>query len=328
MICNLTLILALMLAHAWPAIAEELQTVEVAPVTDELERWVPALSVSMGMMMQRGHLDFETSDIIGPAFDAPDFDDPFAPAEIRPAASGKDLMFAPIAHLSLELMTPGLSYVPFVPDVAIPGRPRIFAHGDVAASFAQKYDLAREGKIEDFVFPSLFDANENQILGQGSRGQVKLGTLVWSAGAGIAFTIDVFERRIRIKPSFEWMREKIKVSGDVRRLVRDEPSGTVGSPPRPAFGTLDSFRQIIFQESETKTFHGIGPGLEIEVESRRAGPILVSTFIGGRIYRVMGDLDIDFQASNEFDETADFHYTNNRWVYLGFVGIRLRLAPE
>ncbi|MBW1885039.1 MAG: hypothetical protein JRJ58_16015, partial [Deltaproteobacteria bacterium] len=224
------------------------------------------------------------------------------------------------------------SYVPFVPDIPSPGRPRFFAHGDVAASFAQKYDLARDGKIEDFVFPSLFDADEIEILGQGSRGRAKVGTLVWSAGAGIAFTLDVFERRIRIKPSFEWMREKIKVSGDVRRLVRDTPSGFRPNGD-PIFGTLDSFRQIILSESKTKVFHGIGPGLEIEVESRRAGPILVSTFIGGRIYRLMGDLDVDVHASNEFDdgtppETADFHYTNNRWVYLGFVGIRVRLAPE
>ena len=309
-------ILLLVLAQGSFSAAEERAKVEIEPARDELERWVPALSVSLGMLLQRGSAASESSDILEP--------DPLpfgtSKPAIRPPASGKNLMFAPIAHASIELMTPGLLYVPFVTDIAIPGRPRLFMHGDVAASFSQKYDHAKEGEVGEFDVPNLANPSETDILGQGSRGQAYVDTLVWSAGGGLALTFDVFDRRIRIKPSVEWIREKIVVIGDVRRLVK-----LVNPLPIPK---LDGFRQIILAGHGTKVLNGIGPGLEIEVDSKRAGPFVVSTFMGARVYRMLGNMDIDVKATSEYDETFEVHYTNARWSYQGFFGIRIRLIPE
>ena len=309
------LVLLLVLAHGSFCAAEERAKVEIDPARDELERWVPALSISLGMLLQRGSADSDSSDILGP--------DPLSvPVQmLRPPASGSNLLFAPVAYASLELMTPGLLYVPFVTDIAIPGRPRLFVHGDVAASFSQKYDLAKEGKVGEFVPPSGIPIpKENEILGQGSRGQAYVDTLVWSAGGGLALTFDVFDRRIRIKPSVEWIREKVVVIGDLRRLVKQ----TNSLPPNK----LDGFRKIILAGHNTKTLNGIGPGLEIEVDSKRAGPFVVSTFMGARAHRMFGNMDIDVKATNQYDETFEVRYKNSRWAYQGFFGIRIRLIPE
>jgi hypothetical protein len=129
---------------------------------------------------------------------------------------------------------------------------------------------------------------------------------------------------VRIKPSFEWLREKIIIEGQVRRLVKDTFGRT------PPFEVSD-FRQIILNAKKTKVFHGIGPGLEIEVDSKRAGVFVVSTFMGTRVHRILGNLDVNQTASDEYpngDEAAFYHYRNRRWVYQAYLGFRVRLVPE
>ena len=314
-------ILALAVANGRPAVAEEATRAAIELTNDEIERWVPALSASLGMMMQRAELEFESSDL-----QLPFFLDPGNQRVVRAPGSGRDLLFAPMARASVELMTPGLLHVPFLPAIAVPGRPRLFVHADAAASFAQKYDLAKNGKIDKMTLP---DRRNNQpvedasnITGQGSRGQAKIDTLVWSAGAGVALSFDIFERRVRIKPSFEWMREKVSVNGATHRAVKKIRITLV----------REDFRFIVLDASKSKVFNGIGAGLEIELESRRTGPFVLSTFMGARVHRFMGNLDIDLEdtKTNEYgnDEWSEFHYTHKRWSYQGFVGIRMRFVPE
>ena len=79
--------------------------------------------------------------------------------------------------------------------------------------------------------------------------------------------------------------------------------------------------------SGSKTFHGVGPGLEIEMDTRRAGPFLLALFVSGQAYKILGDREISFSASNEYGETADWTYENHSWVYRGGVGLRFRFLP-
>ncbi len=315
-------ILLLVLTHGRLSVAQELSEANTAveSATDELERWVPSISISLGMLLQRASVDTETNEIqeLGVPFDP--LTDLFSLTIVEPA-SGQDLVFAPISHLALELMTPALRYVPFVPDIGIPGRPRLFAHGDAALNFSQTYDLARVGKLGEFQVPSGPNYRASDVLGQGLTAQVYVDDVVWSAGGGLAFTFDVFERRVRIKPSFEWIRQTMVVRGEFRRLVQLQRF-----PPALTFE--DDFRQIVLSVAESRVFHGIGPGLEIEVDSNRAGPFVVSTFMGVRVYRILGDLNIDLSTTNEFGETADVHYKHRRVAYQGALGIRVRWAPE
>jgi hypothetical protein len=284
---------------------------EMEPARDELERWVPALSVSLGMLLQRGSADTSTNDVN--VIDAPPSTDPFffLATEVRPPSDGQDLMFTPSAAIALELMTPGVT--------VLPGRPRLFLHGDLDVNFSQTYDLAKDGNPGDFVI-DVPDPGERVVLGQGTVLQAHVADLALSAGLGVALTLDIFERRVRIKPSFEWLREKVILVGELRRLIKN-PIG-----PLPL--ELTDFRQILLNAKKTKVFNGIGGGLEIEVDSKRAGPIVVSTFMGARVHRILGELKVVQVVSNEFNETVFFRYKNRRWDYQAFMGIRIRLVPE
>ena len=110
-------------------------------------------------------------------------------------------------------------------------------HGDVAFAFAPDYNIPMIGDPGPFVISSTVGAGaptEGQILGQGGETTATVGPLLVMAGAGFAFTLDAWDRALRIKPSFEYMREEIEISGVVRRAIRvQEPSPT-----------LDDFRLV------------------------------------------------------------------------------------
>ena len=318
-------ILLLVLTQGRLSVAETQNEANAAvePASDELERWVPSLSISMGMLLQRASGDTSTNEISPEnAGIPPTLTSPFDPTIVKPA-SGQDLVFTPISHLSFELMTPALRSVPFVPEIAVPGRPRLFAHGDAALSFSQQYDLVRVDKPGEFKVPGVSNYRAADILGQGVKAQVYVDDLVWSAGGGLAFTFDVFDRRVRIKASVEWIRQTLVIDADFRRLVQER----VGTPAAPLIFD-DDFRQIILPLAKNKVFHGMGPGLEIEVDSNRAGPFVVSTFLGVRVYRILGDRNINLTTTNEFDETATLNYKHRRVAYQGAMGIRIRWVPE
>ena len=72
------------------------------------------------------------------------------------------------------------------------------------------------------------------MTGQGTRIYAELDPFLLTAGAGIAFTFEVWERTIRVKPSVEYIREELTVTGIVNRAVRLESPGT----------SIDSYRLI------------------------------------------------------------------------------------
>ena len=49
--------------------------------------------------------------------------------------------------------------------------------------------------------------------GIGSETTAEVQPMVIAAGAGIAFSFDLFGRRVRIKPSAEYLREEIDFTG-------------------------------------------------------------------------------------------------------------------
>jgi hypothetical protein len=210
-------------------------------------------------------------------------------------------------------------------------RPRLFVHGDVAAAFAYQRNLAGVGGPGKFTLPSgqlaprgidpaTRDLQEElEIPGQGSRTHMKVGRWVWSGGGGIAFTVEAFHRTFRIKPSFEYLRQELEFNGVVNRAVKLRvPSGVAD---------LRNIRQISLTKFATKSYDGFGPGLELEVDTVRLGPIVPSLFILGRGYYLMGSLSESLTATNEFGESATWTAEPNRWVWRGGIGIRFRWLP-
>jgi len=99
---------------------------------------------------------------------------------------------------------------------------------------------------EDLTMDEL---EELSIVGQGSRSRIQVRRLVWSAGAGTAFSFDVRGRRVRVKPSFEYLRQELDLIGVVHRAVKlKEPFVSVVD--------LKDFRLLSLTFSAVKTQSG------------------------------------------------------------------------
>jgi hypothetical protein len=326
---------------------------------DETERWVPAFSIYSGVLVQGAKGSIDTSRLMGVEEHGADCWPPLLKADgtlpkrtpvdtdhckrqVRPTAivdlktqedpippvefvttQGDDLMVTPFVAGSLELMTPGLT--------SVPGRPRLFVHGDAAVSFAPTRDVAKEGLPEEFELdPSANVASERLIRGQGSTTTAELKPLLISAGAGVAFTIGTGERRLRIKPSVEYLREEIEVTGVVRRVVTTH---TDPAPDPEEFRNYpcterSGFRCIELSGGKKKVFHGVGPGLEIEWDAARAGPFVLAVYLAGQAYAFLGDLEVEFEDRNELGEWARWSFEKSSWGYRGGVGLRFRWVPK
>ena len=314
----------------------------IAEPVDELDRWVPSLSISVGMLAQEIEGDIESTRLLGP-FKLEDPDD-LSPGEaLRPSSSGSDLTLTPNASVSFEVMTPGLRTIPFLhlipslPEIRIPGAPRFFLHGEVNPAFGLTYRTAKEGDPKPGSIPATFaepniDITESVVFGQGSVLETQVQRWAFSAGAGIAFTMDLFDRRFRVKPSFEWMSEEVEIEGELRRAIAQVglPFGTPlppgAEPTLPK--AIDDIRYEYLTGSKTKRFHALGVGIEFELDGGRAGPFLVSLFGQARGYRFTNNGRIRVSDQNVYDEEVTWEIKRDRYAYNAATGIRVRLALE
>lgn len=300
---------------------------------DETERWVPAIAVYSGALVQTFDgaveggpvaptLVFGTpvkfsNDLNCGGGDVQDFQDVLACA-----ASGDARFVDPFVGGNLELMTPGVG--------SLPGRPRLFARGGMAWGFGFERNIAKYGNIgtlEDNTGP-MENPTDGTIEGQGSLTSAKLHPLMLQAGVGVAFTVDAGDRRFRIKPSFEYMREEVEVTGELQRVVCNE-----FRPPLLTCiaNNLDDFREISLGASQKRYYHGIGPGLEFEADAARAGPFVMTVFIAGKAYYFLGDRTIHLEDGQQFGgqtESASWDFERKAWGYEGGVGVRFRWLPE
>jgi hypothetical protein len=106
----------------------------------------------------------------------------------------------------------------------------------------------------------------------------------------------------------------------------------------------NDLRPISISGSESLTFDGIGPGLEIEMEVGKFGPIGASLFIGGAAYKILGKRDVSFANSVSFEAgepvgvlpggdgldlgadtyNGDWSYEVDPWLYRARVGLRFQ----
>jgi hypothetical protein len=298
---------------------------------DEEERWVPAFGVFFDIHGQKADGSVTTGPVVGPPLPAGCANDPDPtrsplfcserpnPAKILSDVTGGDTSITPMVGGSLELMTPRLL------DSVV--RPRLFARGEFAYAFAFERNLAGEESPGEFAAPiqvrqTATDTEELSVKGQGSRARMQVRPVVLSLGSGVAFSFDLFDRRIRLKPSIEYLHYELDLIGVVRRAVK------LRTPA--AINTLapDDFRLISLTQVEQRSYDGVGPGLELEVDATRVGPFISSIYIMGRGYKVFGDLDTTLAATNEFGETASWKFEPDSWVWRSGVGFRLRWSPE
>jgi hypothetical protein len=310
---------------------------------DEIERWVPALSLSFDALGQKARGSVTSGDVLGPPLPegclmidgtfnqnlcpiAPRTNPnttprPVVPRKIQPDDEGADTNVVPLVVASLELMTPRL-FEPLL-------QPRLFVHADAAAAFGFERNLAGDRAPAEFGAPSenfdpRGDVQEEAVVGQGTRTKLQVRPWVFSGGAGVAFSFRAFGRSLRIKPSFEYLREEIDLIGTVRRAVKLAERST----PPPTELKPSEFRLLALEFTAKKTLHGLGPGLEIEADTANIGPFLLSVFLMGRGYYLQGNHDFSFTEINEFGETATWTAELDPWTWRSGVGVRFRWVPQ
>jgi len=236
---------------------------------------------------------------------------------LRPSAEGALYLMNPFIGVALELSSPA-----FRTDF---GRPRAFVHADVISHFGFRQDIAREGAPDAMEAPGTAFFPERAIPGQGSTTSAQLNTPVVAVGAGVAFRFHWIGRVWRLKPSIEFIRERYDIEGVVNRAVR-LTVGSNGPPPEPS-----TFRFIEVRGSVAENFYSLGPGIELEVDVARRGPVLLSLGLGGRFYRTLGNRQLSFSGSYTDElgsETASFTFEKDPWTMQVGVGLRFRWAPE
>ncbi len=299
--------------------------------TASMKRWAPAFAVQGGVLSQTTSGTLSGSEVYGACWlgagntvprggpnecDWPgtgSTDNQFLTRQQVPA-SDTSRMMTPYFSLATELMSPAL--------LSGWGSPRALAHVDIGYAFAFARGITRVGSPLDRMelpfppselntfTPPLYNS-EQEIVGQGAKLTASVDSLLVGAGIGIAFTFEVGDRTFRIKPTVEYLREEMEISGTLRQATRTTffspprdmsqwtPSDQVyGAPlnlpedPTPADA---GFREIYLDGSSTRVYHGVGPGLELEMDTGRVGPFVVSIYSGMRAYHFSGDdLSVDF----------------------------------
>lgn len=281
-------------AEGWDASPEEIRAAQA-------RRWVPAVSIIGGALRhgRQGQVDSAEFGLI----------------------QGDSIAVAGFVGLSAELSTPAVT--------AVPGRPRLFAHADVSLSFDSNEGLANQANPGRPIVPPInnFPALGVQNLGSALRSEIE--PVVFSAGAGVAFSLAVGERNIRIKPSIEWLWQEDKLTSLF--------SLAEGAGANPDF--CSPCRTVFIDSSRTHGFHSLGPGLELELEAARIQDFMFSIFLGTQAYRVLGNNRVKSQdigvwmtdgqpSIGRADTVLNTEYERERWHYRFLVGLRLHWFPE
>jgi hypothetical protein len=249
---------------------------------------------------------------------------------LQPATDGTDLAVGPFVGGSLEVMTPALP---------IPTRPRLFLSGEILPTFAADRDIAVRGNpgcitgpengapcVKDDTSIRPISFGEAAANGQGTTTNAEIDTLVYGATAGLSFPARFFKREFRFKPSVGWIRYKVSGTGIVVDAECDPPNRCTDDFQGPGF-----LREATLEGSDSRTFDGIGPGLDLEMDVYRWGQLGVSLFLGAGAYHVLGDRTFSFSASQEFDDqigidiaTATWEVEVKPWMYRAHLGIRFQ----
>lgn len=326
----------------------------------------------------------------------------FAPDEqkVFPDVTGNELFSGPWVGTSIELMSPGLQSIPTRPRFFVHGDvhynfsvTRAIARFDAPAGppsqglppgFRQTFDAATAMALQvddlpgidppglDFggvrstlLFPTQAGTPNSPatlLKGRGVQIAATEDPWIWQAGAGVAFTFEVFERRLRLKPSVEYQKRKITVETVANAAIESAERGELlggGMSIQPNFNIIQ------LASVEEIDIHGLGPGLELELDTWQAGPFMLSVFAAGSAYYSLSKTKIQqggnvgtpcspldgsnlallCQRTFDFpsqqvgapntaggvglnDIYGDVTFEINPWAYQASAGLRFRAVPD
>lgn len=281
------------------------------------DRWVPSLAIISGVTVQKWKAT--ASGQLIPM-------DPNEPtSDLRPPVSGNDLDVTPFVGGSFELMTPKLP---------LPASPRVVIGADLMAAFPFNRKVAIDGNpgAIEAPFPEGTPAfwKASDANGQGSETTAEMKTLVFGAHLGLSFPFEFMGRAMRVKPGIGWFRYEVKADGLFSTVQCLNP------PPIPPFSVPttcnapnSTVREIQLSSGTKESFDGIGPRIDLELDTGRFGPVGSSLFVGARAYRILGERKVTFEASQTFDDAigndtaaARWTFEVNPWMYRAELGMR------
>ena len=313
------------------------------------DRWVPAFAIAGAFHGQGQKSDLQSScDVGGPGADAGSLvpcsqagpggrNDPLTlypdPNPLRNPADGKEFGFWPGVGIDVHLMSPQIDVLPMNLG------PRVFVNGEVMAVFPPERSTANEGSLTGLAFPEqLRDLTQfpaGAIGGVGTKTTSKADTFEYGAQVGLSFPLDIYGRRMRIKPSFGWLRYTIDITGSLLAALKDDFNGVALDR---TYGP--NSRIIDIEKRISKDINAIGPGIEVELESGQFGPIGAAVFASAHGYKVLGDREFRIRESVTFpgggggpldpgpdglaEDTyrAEWNHEIKPWVYKLKMGIR------
>jgi hypothetical protein len=119
-------------------------------------------------------------------------------------------------------------------------------------------------------------------------------------------------------------------AGSAPRSTRAAASRT-GSASTIRRGTPKTTATSTLKADDSLWLDGVGPGLDVEMDTGRVGPYTVSLFLGGGAYYLLSDRTTAFSATQTIgpdtlgapvDYHADFTFRVNPWLYRGGLGLR------
>ena len=320
----------------------------VGPDREGDDLWVPSLAATSGVVLQNQHGSVDSCLFANPADAAGGCPQPPpTAAALRPSHTGSDLAIAAFVGADAELMAPALP---------IPTRPRYFLGAEILPTFASDRNLAGEGDPTCVKGPEPNDVcateeilgpprahpyGQNDANGQGSVVTTSYDTLSYGASIGVAFPVDAGERHLRIKPSFGWLSYEVEVSGRVVDATCNPTNQCTpvqplipGNPPSPGV-----FRETILSAHDTQRFNAIGPGVDVEVDTGRYGPLGTSLFLGGHAYYTLGDREVAITDTQVYPNdglplagqavSARWDAEFKPWIFRIGVGLRVQwLGPQ
>lgn len=258
--------------------------------------WSPSFIIRSGVVRQSASTSGEMRAFFG--------------LPLRPFHARHRIHLWPMLGGDIEVMAPELS--------VIPGSPRFFLHAGATYTFAGDKDVTKEG--EPLGFPEQLPTLATLIDGQGSFTNIELISPIWEGGVGAAFEFEIWDRRVRLRASAEYMRERLRLTGEAYHAI----DRGARSDPAELFAA---------RGTRTEHYDAVGGGLGIEVDARRAGPIMLSLLGSVRYYRFIGDRLLQVSATGTrsmpgFPPRGMWSYELDRSAYRVHLGLRFRWQPE
>lgn len=292
-----------------------------APRAGHEGAWLPSFAITSGVFFQKQYASVDSFDLTNDE-------------RLLDPDDGQSWAVSPYVGLNLELVTPSLG---------LPGSPRIFVNAEMLPTYGVSLDLARDGNPTQIDRPAGIKEHnppflicpfefgcytETEINGTGSKTTAEIEWPSFAAHVGVSFPVELFGRQLHVKPSFGWMSERIKMDGKVLRSIKPVE-------------TLPDVRDVELTAGKTRSFHAIGPGLEIELDIDRKGPFWPSLYFEGHGYRMLTGRTTHFRKEKYIAgctvETvfcgdvlppatyeANWEVEQKRWIYRAGVGFRFR----